>query len=158
MTTSIQEQFVPEGVCFGCGPANTRGLSLRSYLREAGVVARWQPQPHHAAVSGVLCGGVIGTLIDCHSGAALAQAVKQAEGRWPWSETPGWATAAYRVEMLRPTPLDTELRLVAGRVDLAGDGAVVAVQLHADGKLRALGEATWRRLRPPPADRRAVRT
>lgn len=158
MTPSIQEQFVPEGVCFGCGPANARGLSLRSYLLQEVVVAQWQPQPHHAAVSGVLCGGFIGTLIDCHSGAALAQAVEQAEGRWPWAETPGWATAVYRVDMLRPTPLDTELRLVAGPVDLAGDEAVVAVQLHADGKLRAVGEATWRRLRRQLMDDRAART
>jgi acyl-coenzyme A thioesterase PaaI-like protein len=150
LTVSIQESFLPDGICYGCGPANPLGLRLQSYEVDNVAVAHWRAQPHHAAVPGVVCGGVIGTLIDCHSGAALAQAVKHAEGRWPWAEAPGWATAAYRVEMLRPTPLNSELRLEAASVDLDGDQAVVAVQLHADGKLRAVGEATWRRLRARP--------
>ena len=144
---SIQDGFFADGICYGCGPSNPRGLGLKSYEVDGVAVAQWRPEPHHAAAPGVLCGGVIGTLLDCHSGAALAQALKHAEGRWPWAESAGWATAAYRVEMLRPTPVDGVVRLVADSVELAGDEAVVAVQLHADGKLRATGEATWRRLR-----------
>jgi mannose-6-phosphate isomerase-like protein (cupin superfamily) len=102
---SIQEPFVPEGVCFGCGRANPRGLRLRSYLRAETVVAQWQPEPQHAAIPDV-CGEVIGTLIDCHSGAALAQKVKDVEGRWPWAQSPGWAIAELTVSLLRPTPIE----------------------------------------------------
>lgn len=153
---SIQESFFPDGICYGCGPANPRGFGLRSYEVDGVAVAHWRPEPHHAAGPGVLCGGVIGTLLDCHSGAALAVALKHAEGRWPWAEAPGWATASYRVDMLRPTPVDGEVRLVADSVELAGDEAVITVQLHADGKLRATGEATWRRLRARPAQARGA--
>lgn len=81
---SIQSQFIPDGICYGCGPMNTAGLGLSSYQLDGAGVAEWHPQKHHAAVAGVLCGGVIGTLIDCHSGAALAQAVHDTEGAWPW--------------------------------------------------------------------------
>jgi acyl-coenzyme A thioesterase PaaI-like protein len=147
VTASVQEQFLPDGVCFGCGPASSRGLGLRSYLVDGAVVADWQPELHHVAVPGVLCGGVIGTLLDCHSGAALAQRVKDVEGRWPWAQAPGWATARYTVRMLRPTSLDHPVRLVATDVRLCGDEAVVTVEMHAAGKLRATGDATWRRLR-----------
>lgn len=148
MTPSVQEQFSPDGVCFGCGPANAQGLGLRSHVVDGLVVARWRPEPRHAAVPGVLCGGVVGTLVDCHSGAALAQAVRDAEGLWPWADGPGWATARFAVELLRPTPLAHEVRLVASSVELDGDKATITVEVHADGKLRAVGDANWRRLRP----------
>jgi acyl-coenzyme A thioesterase PaaI-like protein len=118
---SIQERFVPDGICFGCGPANGQGLGLRSRLVDAVVVAQWQPEPQHAAVPGVLCGGVISTLVDCHSAAALAQHVKDVEGRWPWAQSPGWATAELTVAMLRPAPLEHPVQLVADAVELAGD-------------------------------------
>ena len=66
---SIQSQSIPDGICFGCGSKNTLGLQLRSYLLRGSVVAEWQPQERHAAFPGILCGGVIGALIDCPSGA-----------------------------------------------------------------------------------------
>lgn len=148
MVTSIQDRFMPEGICYGCGPANARGLALRSVVEDGIVVADWQPQEHHGAMPGVLCGGVIGTLLDCHSGAVLAHAIYQDAGRWPWSEGPGWATAEYTVRMLRPTPLDAPLRVVGTGAALADDEAVIDVELHSQDKLRATCTATWRRLRP----------
>jgi hypothetical protein len=38
--------------------------------------------------------------------------------------------------------------LLARTVSLEADDAVVAVELHSDGTLRANGQASWRRLRP----------
>ena len=80
---SVQSQFIPDGICYGCGPMNPAGLGLSSFQHNGVVVAEWQPQEHHAAVPGMLCGGVIGTLIDCHSGAALARlcTTRRAHGR-----------------------------------------------------------------------------
>lgn len=111
-------------------------------------MAEWQPQEHHAAFPGILCGGVIGALIDCHSGAALAQVVKDAEGTWPWTESLAWATSSYSVELLRPTPLNQPVQLAASCVGPDADGAEVAVELYSGGKLRATGHASWRRIRP----------
>jgi acyl-coenzyme A thioesterase PaaI-like protein len=145
---SIQEQYIPDGICYGCGPSNPRGFQLRSYLVDGRVVADWQPEGHHAAVPGVLCGGVVGTLLDCHSGAALAQAVRDLEGTWPWAESLPWATVSYTVDMRRPTPVDQPVRLVALDVELERDDAVITVELHSDGKLRATGRASWKRVRP----------
>ncbi len=65
-TESLQERFAPKNTCFGCGPANPQGLRIRSRVEAEEIVADWTPQPHHAAFPGVLNGGIIGALLDCH--------------------------------------------------------------------------------------------
>ena len=55
-------------------PANERGLHVRSFPADTAdadgageVVCDWTPAAHHEAFPGVLNGGIIGTLMDCHS-------------------------------------------------------------------------------------------
>lgn len=144
--TSLQDLFFPEGRCFGCGPRNPAGLQLRSFADGDRAVARWTPQEHHQAVPGVLCGGIASTLLDCHSGAALAQAVRRRTGRWPFSESEPWATATLDIELLRPAPLADELTLVAHTLSLDDDEAVVEAELHGAGQLRARCCSRWRRV------------
>lgn len=64
---SLQEQYLPDNVCFGFGHRNPAGLGLRSYAAADGrtAVASWQPGVAHQAFPGVLCGGIVGTMIDC---------------------------------------------------------------------------------------------
>ncbi|MBL8185445.1 MAG: hypothetical protein JNK51_11030, partial [Blastocatellia bacterium] len=38
---SIQEIYSPEGICFGCGPANEKGLKIRSFEENGEFVAEW---------------------------------------------------------------------------------------------------------------------
>ena len=63
---SLQEQYAPENACFGCGPANPDGLHIRSFVRGDEVVAEWKPETRYEAFPGVLNGGIIGALLDCH--------------------------------------------------------------------------------------------
>src|SRR3972149_4104729 len=63
----LQETYAPSSICFGCGPANPRGLHIRSRVQGEEVVAEWTPESHHEAFPGMLNGGIIGTLLDCHS-------------------------------------------------------------------------------------------
>ena len=37
---SLQEKYAPQSICFGCGPANDKGLRIRSILDGGEVVAR----------------------------------------------------------------------------------------------------------------------
>jgi acyl-coenzyme A thioesterase PaaI-like protein len=147
--TSLQERYTPGGMCFGCGPANDHGLGLRSFPAEDGLeaVATWQAGPHHVAVPGVVNGGVIATLLDCHTGAALALAVRDREGRWPWAEGDGWATAEFTITLHRPTPVGEPLHLSATVTELTEDGAVVDAKITAGGKQRASCRAVWKRVR-----------
>src|SRR5438128_217711 len=63
----LQERFAPQSICFGCGPANPKGLKIKSIPEKDQVVADWQPESHHEAFPGMLNGGIIGALLDCHS-------------------------------------------------------------------------------------------
>lgn len=147
---SVQDRYLAEGLCFGCGPANPQGLGLRSFPGAAPgeVVAEWHPQPHHQAGTGVLNGGIIGTLMDCHSGAAVASAVQARTGRWPFAESDPWVTAAYEVRLRRPTPIDAPVRLHARVTEIDDDEAVVEVELASGETVRATATARWRRRRP----------
>jgi len=63
---SLQETYAPDNACFGCGPSNDKGLRIRSFPDGDRVVCRWTPEPHHEAFPGVLNGGIIGAILDCH--------------------------------------------------------------------------------------------
>lgn len=152
---SLQELWWPENTCFGCGPANEEGLQLRSFPTADGVVATWQPKRHHSAHPGVLCGGVIGTLLDCHTGAALSLALAQRVGNAaaplaalpnPFAESP-WATAEYTIQLLRPVSVEDTVTLMARVVALAEDQASIEAALEARGKICATCRARWKRLK-----------
>lgn len=150
---SLQEQWWPDSTCFGCGRANTNGLRLRSFVSGDGVVAEWHAEPHHNAYPGFLCGGVIGTLLDCHTGAALAWALNLRDGTSdvtpppnPFATAP-WATSEYVVQLRRPTPMTVPVTLRARVVNLDDDQAIVEASLEAEEKTCATCSATWKRLK-----------
>ncbi|MGY1770445.1 PaaI family thioesterase [Blastococcus sp. SYSU D00813] len=145
---SIQERLFPELTCFGCGHANPRGLQLRSYPGEDGVTATFTPWPQHDNGLGYLNGGIISTVLDCHSAAAV---MHEADARG-WGPLPGaalaYVTAGLDVRYLRPAPL-TEPVTMHAVVSEAGEAEMtVDVELRWDGKPRATAVAHWKRWRP----------
>jgi acyl-coenzyme A thioesterase PaaI-like protein len=145
---SIQEQLYPDLTCFGCGHANAAGLRLRSYPGDGVVTATFLPWPEHDNGIGYLNGGIISTLLDCHSAAAV---MLEAQRRG-WTDLPGgppaYLTAGLDVRFLRPAPLTEPIEL-AGRITAAEEGQLTAdVELRWDGKPRASAVATWKRWRP----------
>lgn len=144
---SIQETYWPDGICFGCGPKNEKGLHIRSFPEGELVVARWQPQDHHQAFPNVLNGGIIGTLMDCHSAATAWWALSD-QGSNPG---PNVITAEYAVKLLRPTPTDGELTIVGRALETSGRRARVAAHIEVDGETTATCEGTF--VRPKPTVR-----
>ena len=138
---SLQERFAPAGMCFGCGPMNERGLRIRSFDAGDGtVIAEWQPRPEHEAFEGFVNGGILGTLIDCHSN-WTAIASLQAAG---WAkEAPSTVTSELSVRFRRPTPSTTPLRVVGRAVEVAPDRVTVETQIEASGEVTARGRATF---------------
>jgi acyl-coenzyme A thioesterase PaaI-like protein len=137
---SLQERYAASSRCFGCGPANEHGLRIRS--REAGneVIAEWTPASHHEAFDGILNGGIIGTLIDCHANWTAAVHLMRARGD---DHPPSCVTADYSVRLLRPTPTDSPIVLRARVVDASDDRATVEVTLEAGGHVTATGRGTF---------------
>lgn len=141
---SIQERLYPESTCFGCGRANPDGLQLRSFARPEGVVASFQPGPQHSNGMGSMNGGVIATLLDCHSGAAVFLTSARA------SETSTtfrpWVTTGLELRYRLPTFLDEPSDLWA--TVLTGDDSVMTVKatLSFQGKVRVQAESRWVRV------------
>jgi acyl-coenzyme A thioesterase PaaI-like protein len=129
---SLQETYSPEGICFGCGPANEKGLRIRSFPEGDEYVAEWHAEPHHQAFLGVLNGGIIGALLDCHSNWAAAHHLMKHSGA---SSPPCTVTAEFHVKLLRPTPTDVPITLKARVVDSVEDRATVEAELIAGGKV-----------------------
>lgn len=144
-TLSLQEQFSPHSACFGCGPDNSQGLKIRSYPSNDQVIAHWQPEKQYEAFPGVLNGGIIGTLLDCHSNWAAAWfLMQQANDMQP----PCTVTAAYAIKLLRPTPTKDPIELVAQLLESTKDSAIVSAKLIANNKICATCEGKFVAVKP----------
>jgi acyl-coenzyme A thioesterase PaaI-like protein len=131
---SLQDRYAAAGICYGCGPANEKGLRLKSRPEGEEVVAAWTPSPHHEAYAGVLNGGIIGTLLDCHSNWTAAYHLMKRSGA---DHPPCTVTAEYSVRLARPTPTAGPVTLRARPVDLRDDRAWVEAELSTGGKVCA---------------------
>ena len=135
----LQERYAPHNACFGCGPANDKGLRIRSFAQGERVVADWQPEAHHEAFPGMLNGGIIGSLLDCHMNWTAAWHLMQSQNL---EKPPCTVTMEYAVKLRRPTPSDGPLHLEAWVTDVDEKGIVsVEAELRAGGEVcdRATG-------------------
>jgi acyl-coenzyme A thioesterase PaaI-like protein len=130
----LQEKFAPKSICFGCGPANTKGLRIQSIPRGDKVYCTWQGEKYHEAFPGMLNGGIIGSLLDCHSNWTAAWHLMNQN---KLSEPPCTVTAEYAIKLLRPTPSDKPVELVAWVVDSKEDRATIEATLSSGGKVCA---------------------
>ncbi len=143
--TSLQERYAPTSICFGCGPTNDKGLRIRSVVRGEEVVADWWPEKHHEAFPGVLNGGIIGSLLDCHSNWTAAWHLMNKTGV---DHPPCTVTADFHVKLLRPTPTDGGVHLVARVADSTDERATIDAELHAGGKTCATCRGTFVAVKP----------
>jgi len=144
---SIQDRFLTDAPCFGCGPGNARGLQLKSFEAADGTVrAVFRPWPEHDNGVGFLNGGIIATLLDCHSAAAVMVAAER-RGLAP-DRTVQYVTAGIDVRYRRPSPLQEPAELLARLVSAAEEEIVVDAELWWQDKVRATATSTWKRWRP----------
>ena len=142
---SLQERYAPESACFGCGPANAKGLRIRSFAEGEEYVCEWQPETYHEAFPGMLNGGIVGALLDCHSNWAAAHHLMLRAGL---EHPPCTVTADYAIKLLRPTPTDGPIHLSARVVSSTDDRAVVEAELSAGGKTCATCRGTFVAVKP----------
>jgi acyl-coenzyme A thioesterase PaaI-like protein len=147
MPTEISEQafqdYYPDNVahCYGCGRLNEHGLHVQSYWDGEESVCTFYPRPYHTAIPGYVYGGLIASLIDCHSTGTAAAAAYRAEGRdMDTAPARRFVTASLHVDYLRPTPIEGPLELRSQVKEIKGRKIVVATTLSVDGKLCARGE------------------
>ena len=142
---SLQERYAPRNACFGCGPANEKGLRIRSLVREDETVCEWQPEEYHEAFPGMLNGGIIGTLLDCHSNWAAAYHLMRRNGL---DHPPCTVTADYAIKLKRPTPTDKPVRLIARVVESTSERAIVEAELLSGETVCATCRGTFVAVKP----------
>ncbi len=137
--TAIQDLY-PDNYanCYGCGRNNPHGLHLKSYRDGDECVCRHTPGPHYTGgAPGILYGGMIASLLDCH-GAGTAAEAKARESGEPVSR---FVTGRLEVDFMKPTPLGVELEIRGKAVEIKGRKVTVELRLLAGETLCAKGRA-----------------
>jgi acyl-coenzyme A thioesterase PaaI-like protein len=143
MTTNAFQDYYPDffAQCYGCGRLNEHGLQIKSFWDGDESVCIFHPRPYHTAIPGYVYGGLIASLIDCHSTGTAAAAAYQAEGRAMDSEPAfRFLTASLHVDYLRPTPLDGPLEIRGIIKEIKGRKVTVETTLSAKGEICARGQ------------------
>jgi len=100
----------------------------------------FEPCEEHQAFPGMVNGGIIGTLLDCHGNWTAAIALMDQAGD---SEAPCTVTASYSIRLRRPTPYGVRLHISSEIEEVGADRAKVRMALTADGALCATGEGLF---------------
>ncbi len=160
MDIPLQDLVEPHGVCFGCGAASAKGLRLKSRPDPDGVhvVAHMTPQEHFCGWPGLVYGGYLAMLCDCHSNWTSIYCHYQAEGRAPGT-LPRISCVTGRLTMhyKKPTPMGVPL-LLKGRADgPVGRKTRIICEVYAEDELTVLAESVFVRVDPAELARKAHR-
>ena len=134
MSQSVQEKYAPHNACFGCGPSNPKGLQLRSLREGSEMVAHWSPESHHEAFPGMLNGGIVGALLDCHANWAASCAIMDAREA---DSPPCTVTAEFRIKLKRPTPTGSAIEIRARATEVNDPKVIAEGEILADGVVTA---------------------
>lgn len=127
--------------CFGCGRYNANGHQIKTYAVGETTVTRHIPAPYYTGAGNFAYGGIIASLIDCHSAASAAIFWLSLRGKSVGDvAAPRFVTARLEVDYLAPTPLG--LVELIGRAEEIGDRKViVTTDLRAEEITTATGRA-----------------
>jgi len=137
---ALQDQYAPKSICFGCGPANSQGLQIKSYPKGNEVFAEFTPKKYHEAFPGMINGGIIGALLDCHANWTAAWHLMNKN---KLTSPPCTVTADFHVKLKRPTPSQTKLFLRSWVVESTSDKAIIEAELSANEKVCATLRGTF---------------
>ena len=127
--------------CYGCGRLNENGHRIKTYWDGEESVTRFTPSEFHIAIPGYVYGGLLASLIDCHSTASAAAAMYRSEMREMDTEPSfRFVTGSLQVRYLKATPLGPEL-MIRGRVrEIDGRKVIIESTVSVDGAATVRGE------------------
>ena len=134
---AIQDEWPKSGTfCWGCGKNNPHGLQIQSFWDDEETVATFIPKDHHLAFPGILNGGIIATIIDCHATGTANAFVHKTSG----DDHLIHVTASLAVKFLKPTPLDKPVTLRARVLETDGSKTIVICDLYSGETVCATAE------------------
>ena len=137
---SMQEKYAANSICFGCGPANKKGLKIKSYRSGEGLEMEFETSEEHQAFPGIINGGIIGTLLDCHGNWVAAIALMD---EWGEEVPPCTVTASYSIKLRRPTPSNSKLNIRGKVIEIKDKIVKVELVMKVGEKVCATGEGLF---------------
>jgi len=139
---AIQDYYEDEfSVCYGCGRLNKDGLQLKTFLVNDETISQHKPKESKTAINGIVYGGLLASLIDCHgTGSASVFYARENGIELEQYNAPRFVTGNLNVSYLKPTPLDTELTLKGKLKEIKGRKVVVSIEVFSQGVLTVKGE------------------
>lgn len=161
MKKSLQEIADPDGVCYGCGQSNPHGLHLKSYPEEDGIhyAAVIQPEDYYCGWPGLVYGGFIAMIVDCHSNWTAMSAHYRAEGREPGSLPKiNCVTGRLALRYRKATPMGVPLRLRSWVEGDVSRGTIIKCEVYAGSELTVTAESLFIRVNTEELAENAVST
>lgn len=149
MSAALQDLAAPDGICYGCGSAHPHGLHVKSRWHEDGihVVSTHLPDENFCGWPGLVYGGLIAMLVDCHSNWTAMAYHYRAENRAPESRPRiDCVTGSLGVKFFKPSPMGVELTLKARVEGEVGRKTRVLCEVYAGEVLTALGDSVFVRV------------
>jgi acyl-coenzyme A thioesterase PaaI-like protein len=155
LSPAVQD-FYPDDFahCYGCGHLNEHGYRLKTRAADELTVTEFVPAAFHTALPGFVYGGLIASLIDCHStGSAAIFAIRAAGDEVGADEAPRFVTRHLAVDYLAPTPLvpPEPIRITGRLAEITARKVIVDSELSVRGAVTARGRAVLIRVTEAPA-------
>lgn len=136
--TNYFQDHMPGNICFGCGRANHDGLKISSFWEGEEAHCIWISQAKYQGWKGVLNGGILATIIDCHTMCtAMAYAYKSENRTLDSDPVYRYATGTLTVKYLKPTLNDEPVTLKAKVIETKGRKTVLKCDVISNGELTA---------------------
>lgn len=144
------QDYWEKNKCWGCGSGNEHGLHLKSYWSGEESVSAFIPSAHHkAGPDDYLNGGIIATIIDCHSiCTAIADAYREERRELNSKPFIWYVTASMKIDYHKPTPIAETVILRARVQKREGKKTVVACELYSKDVKCAQAEVLAVRVTP----------
>ena len=137
----IFQDHMPGNICYGCGKDNHEGLQIKSYWEGDEAVCIWESEEKYQGWKGLLNGGVLATLVDCHTMCTAMAATYKAEGRSMESEPVyRFATGTMTIKYVAPTSNNSPVEIRAKVEEIKGRKVTVSFKVYSEEVVTAKGE------------------
>ena len=146
---SLQALAAPDGICYGCGCAHPSGLHVQSHWDADGIhlLCRHTPDGTFTGWPGLVYGGLLAMLVDCHSNWTAMAYHYRAEQRDAASlPRINCVTGNLGIKFIKPTPMGLPLTLRAKVEGEVGRKTRVVCEVYAGEVLTAIGDSTFVRV------------
>ena len=126
---ALQDVFKVQ--CFGCGALNAHGLQIKSHWEGDDLVCRWKPEPFHIGYPGIVYGGTVASVVDCHSIWTAMASLCRDTGHQFEDGPPDFAfvTGKLSVSYLKPMAIEEVMELRARVIDRSERKSIVACRV-----------------------------